>query len=145
MATSLNPPAAANPATAISRHAGRKCREVAGRDRSSMAWRMFRVTNPEGWQIVAGGRSTAETPGSGWAWFGILEGCQSSATPPGSIGDFGMRSGGIAALNPRLLSGKPPACSPARSKTNRAAPLDGGCPSGFAFLARWPAASEPRG
>jgi hypothetical protein len=33
----------------------------------------------------------------------ILERCQRSATPPGSMGDSGRRSGGIAALNHRLL------------------------------------------
>jgi hypothetical protein len=47
----------------------------------------------------------------------ILKGCQTSATPPGSMGDLGLRSGGIALLTPRPLSGKPPACSPAAPKT----------------------------
>ena len=122
--------------------------------RSSMAWRVSRITNPEGWQRVAGGRNAVETPGRGLSSFGILEGCQSSATPPGSNGDFGMRSGGVApafaalrrgkSLDPRLLSGKPPACCPADPTTNPAAALDGGGPSGFAFLPHRPAASEPR-
>src|SRR5262249_8452591 len=29
-------------------------------------WHSFRVTNPEGWEKVAGGRSLAETPGRRW-------------------------------------------------------------------------------
>ena len=122
---------------------------------SSITWRAYRFRNPQGWQIVVGGRNGVETSGS-VDFFGprIPKGCQRSATPPGSNGDFTMRSGGIApafaalrrgrSLNPRLLSGKPPACSLADPKTNKAAPLDGGGASGFAFLARQPPASEPR-
>ena len=64
-------------------YSGAHWRRASEAGRSSMAWRVSRVTNPEGWQIVAGGRGTAETPGSGLAGFGILEGCQSSATPSG--------------------------------------------------------------
>jgi hypothetical protein len=96
----------------------------------SEAWRVSRITNPKGWQRVAEGRNAVEPPGSGLSSFGTLEGCQSSATPPGSNGDFGIQSGGIASafaeatadksLNPRLLSGKPPACSLADRRTNNA-------------------------
>jgi hypothetical protein len=75
-------------------------------------------TNPEGWQKVAGGRNAVETPGRGWIGSCILEGCQSAATPPGSMRDLGRRSGGLAPLDPRLPSGKPPACFPADPKTN---------------------------
>jgi hypothetical protein len=67
-----------------------------------------------------GGRNAVGTPGSGVSRFGILEGCRMSATPPGSVGDYGARSGGVAALNPRLLSGKPAACSLADPQTNYA-------------------------
>jgi hypothetical protein len=70
----------------------------------------------------------------------ILKGCQSSATSPGAMGDFGLRSGGIASLNPRLLSGKPPACSLAAPKTNTAASLGGGWSLRLIFLAPCPAA-----
>jgi hypothetical protein len=78
--------------------------------------------NPQEWQIIAGGRNGVETSGCVVLFDPrILKGCQSSATPPGSAGDFGLRSGGIALLNPRLLSGKPPACSPTDPKTNKAA------------------------
>jgi hypothetical protein len=86
--------------------------------RSSMAGRSSRFTNPEGWQTVAGGRNAVETPGSGCIGPRILEGCQSAATPPGSMRDLGRRSGGLAPLDPRLPSGKPPACVPADPKTN---------------------------
>src|SRR5690242_18587830 len=60
---------------------------------SSMARRSFRSSNPEGWQRVAGGHSAAETPGKGAVVHGILEGCQNSATPPGSAGQLRLRSG----------------------------------------------------
>jgi hypothetical protein len=83
-----------------------------------MAWCVSSFTNPKGWRTVAGGRSAAETPGSGVWSLGILEGCQSSATPAGSNEDFGAGSGGVATLDPRLLSGKPPACSLAEPKPN---------------------------
>ena len=59
-------------------------------------------------------RTAAALDGGSWDKFcrlGILEGCNSCATPAGSTGDLGLRSGGIdASLNPRLLSDKPPAC-----------------------------------
>jgi hypothetical protein len=61
---------------------------------SPMAGLACRFTNPQGWQRVAGGRNAVETSGSGVSSFGILEGCQSSATPAGANGDFGMRTGG---------------------------------------------------
>jgi hypothetical protein len=103
---------------------------------SSMAGRSSGFTNPEGWQAVAGGRNAVETPGSGWIGSCILEGCQSAATPPGSMGDLGRRSGGVApafaplrrgkSLDPRLPSGKPPACFPADPKTNERPPADAG-------------------
>jgi hypothetical protein len=85
--------------------------------RLSMEWHPFRPTNPEGWQKVAGGRSAAETPGRHWMSFTTPAGWRSSATLPGSIRSFYRRSGGIAALNPRLPSDKPPACS-GNGKTN---------------------------
>jgi hypothetical protein len=88
---------------------------------SSMAWCASGFPDPEGWQIVAGGRNAMETPGSGFVGPCILEGCENSATPSGSMGNFGTRSGGVApasaslrrgkSLDPRLPSGKPPACS----------------------------------
>jgi hypothetical protein len=87
--------------------------------RSSLAWRSSRHTNPEGWNTVAGGRSQAETPGGGSVVFSILEGCQRAATPPGSTDNCRRRPGGIAALNPRPPSGKPPACSEAVAKTKQ--------------------------
>src|SRR5690242_10534143 len=68
-------------------------------DRSAMARRSFRSSNPEGWQTVARGHSAAKTPGRGGVVRGILEGCQNSATPPGSAGHLRLRSGGVAALN----------------------------------------------
>ena len=40
----------------------------------------------------------------------ILEGCQGSATPSGSSGDWVRQTGGIARLNHRLLFGKPSVC-----------------------------------
>ena len=70
-----------------------------------------RFANPQGWQTVAGGRSAAETSGSVTMGLCILKGCQRSATPSESAGHFERHSGGIALLNPRLLSGKPAACS----------------------------------
>jgi hypothetical protein len=95
--------------------------------RSSMEWNSFRLTNPEGWQKVAGGRSAAETPGRRERILSTLEGCQRAATPPGSIGNFQRASGGIATLNPRLPSGKPPACSDDGRKTNQSCqPTPGG-------------------
>ena len=72
--------------------------------RSSVLRRSSRITNPQGWQRVAGGRSGAKTPGSGFADFCIPEGCRSSETPPWSAGNSGPRSGGVAALDPRLAS-----------------------------------------
>ena len=76
-----------------------------------------------------------ETPGSGFSSFGILEGWQSSATPPGSAGDFGTRFGGVATLDPRLLSGKPPACSLADPKTDNPATRDSrGHPGSHSWL-----------
>ncbi len=69
--------------------------------------------------MAAGGRSGAETPGSGLDVFRILEGCQRSATPPGSRNNILRRSGGIALLNPRLPSGKPLACSETVEKSNQ--------------------------
>jgi hypothetical protein len=79
--------------------------------------------NPQGWQIIAGGRNGVETSGCVVLFDArILKGCQSSATPPGAAGDFGLRSGGIALLNPRLLSGKPPACSLGAPKNTAPAP-----------------------
>jgi hypothetical protein len=109
-----------------------------------MAWRSSRFTNPEGWQTVAGGRSAVKTPGGGFVGPGILEGCQSAATPSGSRGGLGRRSGGVApafaplppplgfggtsrrgkSLDPRLPSGKPLACFPADPKTNERPPAD---------------------
>lgn len=88
-------------------------------DRSSMTRRSLSATNPEGWQRVAGGRSAAKTPGSGFVGWSIPEGWQSSATPPGSMGDRGSRTGGLSTLDPRLPSGKPPACGdrPERNQT----------------------------
>ncbi len=59
---------------------------------------------------AGGSRNAVEAPGSRISSCGTLEGCQ-SATLPGSRGDFGSRSGGVVALNPRLMAGKPPACS----------------------------------
>jgi hypothetical protein len=85
----------------------------------SMEWQPFRLTNPQGWQTVAGGRSAAETPGRLWSIFTTPQGWQSSATPAGLIRSFGRRPGGIAVLNPRLLSGKPPACSGSGEKANK--------------------------
>ncbi len=82
--------------------------------------------SPEEYQTVAGGRNAVETPGSGWIGPCILEGCQSAATPAGSTGNLGRRSGGVAALDPRLPSGKPPACFPADLKTNERPPADAG-------------------
>jgi hypothetical protein len=63
------------------------------------------ANNPKGWQRVAGGRNAVKTPGDGVLGFGILKGCQSAATPAGSVGNLGMGS-----AQPRLLSGKPPDC-----------------------------------
>jgi len=101
-----------------------------------MAWCASRFANPEGWQTVARGRHAVETPGSGWIGPCILEGCQRAATPPGSMGDLERRSGGVApafaplrrgkSLDPRLPSGKPPACFPADPKTNERPPAGGG-------------------
>jgi len=71
--------------------------------RSSMARHSFRASNPKGWQRVAGGRSVAETPGGGVVVRGIPEGCQRSATPPGSLGHLRWRSGGVATLNHRTI------------------------------------------
>ena len=79
--------------------------------RSAMNRCASKSANPEGCQMVAGGRRTASTPGSGWVGHRIPEGCQKPATPGGSTGDGGPKSGGIAALNPRLPAGKPPACA----------------------------------
>lgn len=92
---------------------------VAEGGRSSMVRRSFRVTNPEGWQKVAGGRSAAKTPGRSWIVSPTLEGWERSATPAGSGPNSQRRSGGIAPLNPRLPSGKPPACSRSGRKTNK--------------------------
>ena len=44
--------------------------------------------------------------------------------PPGSIGHWGWRSGGVASLDHRLQSGKPPACVPCDRKTNPVTTLD---------------------
>ena len=75
------------------------------------------VPNPEGWQRVAGGRSVAETSGSARIVPRIPEGCQSSATPAGSMGmldrDPGvslppsLRYGAASRSTPRYLLASP--------------------------------------
>src|SRR5262249_19049587 len=110
--------------------------------RSSRTWQLSHFNNPQGWQTVAGGRSIAETSGMAVIGFGILEGCQRSATPAGSMGDCGRRSGGIAALNPRLISGKPMACFRSDDKTNQAASVDAPITCLFAFEYQWRRATE---
>jgi len=67
------------------------------------------VSNPKGWQKVAGGRSGAKTSGLRMQIYlrtpkGVPEAPQRFCDPCGH-----PRSGGVAALNPRLLSDKPPA------------------------------------
>ena len=69
--------------------------------------------NPEGWQTVAGGRSAVETSGRHLPMIPHPEGVAGRGVVfchPCGVDDFvAGRSGGVAALNPRLLSGTPPA------------------------------------
>lgn len=71
--------------------------------RSPMGLHLWIPTNPEGWKIVAGGRSGAETPGSGLMECMYPEGMPELCAPSG----VGRRSwdrgpGGVAPLDPRL-------------------------------------------
>jgi len=84
-----------------------------------------RVCNPKGWQMVAGGCSLRRPP---------VRGRENSGHPGRDArtlrplrGRFGVRdrrAGGIAALNHRLLSGKPSACGTVDPKTDPITPLD---------------------
>jgi hypothetical protein len=70
------------------------------------------VFNPEGWQRVAGGRSGAETPGRQSQASAHPEGMPEFCDPSGVVWRFLNRpTGGVAALDPRLLFRKPPACA----------------------------------
>ena len=111
---------------------------------SSMQWRPCRFINPKGWQKVAGGRNGAKTPGSSFGISRILKGCQKSATPPRSMGALRRRAGGVAALDHRLLSGKPLACFPNSPGTNQSPEPTAGHHSVFDGAQRFSAAGLRR-
>jgi hypothetical protein len=92
--------------------------------RSSFMQFSSRQSNPTGSQRVAGGRSTAETPGSGEGWRhpeGMPEPCDPSRVDEGlGYAD----SGGVSrecGIDPRLLSGKPSAWHQPMERTNQSA------------------------
>jgi hypothetical protein len=76
-------------AMAVCLHRGYELRGASDRERSAMAWGTSMITNPEGWQPVAGGCNAVETPGRGVLILSIPEGCQRSATPSESAGLLG--------------------------------------------------------
>ena len=80
----------------------------------------FSACNPKGWEIKAGGRSLAETSGEGLGGF-LASWRDARGLRPlqGRLGIWDRGSGGGAARNHRLLSGKPSACGMADPKTNR--------------------------
>ena len=101
------------------------------------------VFNPEGWQRVAGGRSGAETPGRQSQGSAHPEGMPEFCDPSGVVWRvLDQPTGGVAALDPRLLSGKPPACVGQVFKAEPACTGRRGQVM-FSFRTRWRRASEP--
>jgi len=77
---------------------------------SSMGWRVLRITNPKGWQRVAGGRSATATSGRAGDLLGHPGGMPELCDSCGVDGRLWPAVRGFAALNPRLISGQPAAC-----------------------------------
>ena len=112
---------------------------------SSMTQHLAAASNPKGWEIEAGGRSLAETSGEGLGGF-LASWRDARGLRPlqGRLGIWDRGSGGGAARNHRLLSGKPSACGMADPKTNPIPALDAAGASCLHFCAQWRGASEVR-
>ena len=109
---------------------------------SSMTQHLPAASHPKGWEIEAGGRSLAETSGEGLGGF-LASWRDARGVRPlqGRLGIWDRGSGGGAARNHRLLSGKPSACGMADPKTNPVPALDAAGASCLHFCAQWRGAS----
>src|SRR5262245_45650028 len=70
---------------------------------------------PEGSQPLAPGRESSSVPGVHVPRSRPRRGRSAAATPPGSIPDLMLLTGGIAALNHRLIAATPPGSIPLHS------------------------------